>query len=85
MKITRQPPPVLVMIHQIQLENVECFKCDKIKSDERCTHEIKSRSFMERAVFNKKENLCAGNLDQNLRRNLINCHIWSIALCGAEN
>lgn len=23
--------------------------------------------------------------DQNLRRNLINCYIWSIALCGAEN
>ena len=53
MKITRQPHP----IQQKQMENVECFKCDKIKSDERCAREIKSRNVMERAVFNKKENV----------------------------
>jgi hypothetical protein len=85
MKITKQPPLVLVIIHKKQLDNVEYFKNDQIKCDARCTREIKSRIFIAKAAFNKQENLCISKLDQNLRRNLVNCYIRSIALCCAEN
>jgi hypothetical protein len=38
---------------------------------------------MAKAAFNKK-NLFTGKLDLNLRKKLVKCHIWSMALYGAE-
>jgi hypothetical protein len=49
-----------------------------------CTREIKSKIAMEKAAFNKKKTLFTKNLDFNLRKKVLNCYIWSIALCGAE-
>jgi hypothetical protein len=34
--------------------------------------------------FNKKKNLFTSKLELNLRKKLVKCYIWSIALCGAE-
>jgi hypothetical protein len=73
MKITRQPPLILDMMYQKQLENAEYFKYFKIISDERYTREIKSRIFMAKPAFNKMEKLCTSKLEQNLRGNLLNC------------
>jgi hypothetical protein len=39
---------------------------------------------MAKAAFNKKKTLFTSKLDLNLRKNLIKCYIWSIALYGAE-
>jgi hypothetical protein len=39
---------------------------------------------MAKAAFNKKKNLFTGKLDLNLRKKLVKCYIWSIALYGAE-
>jgi hypothetical protein len=39
---------------------------------------------MAKAAFNKKKNLFTSKLDLNLRKKLVKCYIWSIALCGAE-
>ena len=50
---------------------------------ERCTCEIKSRIAMAKAAFNKKKNLFTSKLDVNLRKKLMKCYVWSIALCGA--
>ena len=63
MKITRQPSPVTNMIDQEQLEDVECFKyfSSMLKNDGRCTCEIKSRTFMANAAFNKKKTLLPTN------------------------
>jgi hypothetical protein len=49
-----------------------------------CTREIKSRIAMAKTAFNKKKNLFTNKLDLNLRKKLVKCYIWSIALCGAE-
>ena len=38
---------------------------------------------MGRAAFNKKT-VFTSKLDLNLKRKLVNCHIWSVALYGAE-
>jgi len=37
---------------------------------------------MRKASFNKK-NLFASKVNLNLRKKLVYCYIWSIALCGA--
>jgi len=39
---------------------------------------------MAKAAFNKKRALFTSTLDLNLRKKLVKCYIWSIALYGAE-
>ena len=39
---------------------------------------------MAKAVFNKKKTLFTSKLDLNLRKKLVKCYIWSMALYGAE-
>jgi len=74
------------MIDQKQMENVECFKYlgSMLTNDGRCTREIKSRIAMAKAAFSKKKVLFTSKLDLNLRKKLIKCYIWSMALYGAE-
>jgi hypothetical protein len=55
-----------------------------LTNDGRCTCEIKSRIAMAKAAFNKKKSLFTSTLDLNLRKKLVKCYIWSIALYGAE-
>ena len=39
---------------------------------------------MAKAAFNKKETLFTSKLDLNLRKKLVKCYIWRMALYGAE-
>jgi len=75
------------MIDQKQVENVESFKYlgSILTKDGRCTCEIKCRTAMAKAAFNKKRALFTGTLDLELRKKLVKCYSWSIALYGAEN
>jgi hypothetical protein len=40
---------------------------------------------MAKAEFNKKKNLFTSKFDLNLRKKLVKCYIWSMALYGAES
>jgi hypothetical protein len=53
-------------------------------NDARCAREIKSRTAKVKAAFNKTKTLFTGKLDLNLRKKLVKCYIWSIALYGAQ-
>ena len=52
-----------------------------LTNDGRCTCEIKSRIATEKAAFSEKKTLFTSKLDLNLRKKLIKCYIWSMALC----
>ena len=39
---------------------------------------------MAKGAFNKKKNLFTSKLDLNLRKKLVKCYVWSMALYGAE-
>ena len=39
---------------------------------------------MAKAAFNKKRTLFTGTLDLELRKKLVKCYVWSMALYGAE-
>ena len=39
---------------------------------------------MAKVTFNKKKNLFTSTMDLNLRKKLVKCYIWSMALYGAE-
>ena len=86
MRISRQPFPVQVTTDQTQLKNVECLKHlgSIITHNARCTRRVKSRTAMAKAAFKKKKNLFTSKLDLNLRKKLVKCYTWSIALYGAE-
>jgi hypothetical protein len=65
---------------------VESFKYlgSILTNDGRCTCESKCRIAMAKAAFNKKRALFTSTLDLELRKKLLKCYIWSIALYGAE-
>jgi hypothetical protein len=86
MRISRQPLPVKIMIDQKQLENVEYFKYlgSILTNNGRCTFEIKCRIAVAQAAFNKKRALFTSTLDLELRKKLVKCYIWSVALHDAE-
>jgi len=46
--------------------------------------ETKSRISVVKTTFNKKAHFTS-KLDLNLRKDLVHCYIWYIALYGAEN
>jgi hypothetical protein len=56
-----------------------------LTNDGRGTCEIKCRIVMAKTAFNKKRALFTSTLDLELRKKLVKCYIWSIALRGAEN
>ena len=74
--------PVKIMIDLKQRENVESFKYFGriLTNDGRCTCESKYRITMAKAAFNKKKALFTTTLDLELRKKLVKCYIWSIAL-----
>jgi hypothetical protein len=86
MRISRKPFPVKIMIDQKQQEIVESFKClvSILTKDGRCTCEIKCKNAMAKAAFKKKRALFTSKLDLELRKKVVKCYIWSVALYGAE-
>ena len=55
-----------------------------LTDDGSCTCEIKSRIAMAKAAFNKKKNFFTSKLDLNLRKKLVKCYVWSMAVYRAE-
>jgi hypothetical protein len=55
-----------------------------LTNDRRCTCEIKCRIAMSKAAFKKKRNLFTSTMGLELRKKLVKCNIWSIALYSAE-
>jgi hypothetical protein len=54
-----------------------------LTNDGKSTCEIKCRFAMTKAAFNKKRDLFTNTLDLVLRKKLVKCYVWSIALYGA--
>jgi hypothetical protein len=55
-----------------------------LTNDGRCTCEIKSMIAMAKAAFNKKSALFTSKMDLELKKKLVKCYVWSIALYGVE-
>jgi hypothetical protein len=81
-----QPSPIQIIIDHKYLEIEEYFNYlgNMITDDLVCTREIKSRIAMVKAELNKMKTISTSKLDLNVRKILVKCYIWSIALYGAE-
>jgi hypothetical protein len=86
MTITSQLSPIQMMIDQKQPENTKYFNYlgSMITNDAGCTRDIKFSIATAIAAFNREKTLFTTKLDFNLRKKLVKCYIWSIALYGAE-
>jgi hypothetical protein len=74
------------MIDKKLWQNVKYFSYlgSMITNDASCTLEIKCRFAITKAAFNKEKNLSISKLDLKLRKKLVKCYIWIIALYIAE-
>jgi hypothetical protein len=54
-RISREPSPLWIVVDEKRLKNVEYFNylCSRITNHAICTHEIKSRTTMAKAAFNR--------------------------------
>ena len=77
----KQSPPVHVSKTYGELS--ELF-IHQLMHNGRCTCEIRCRIAMAKTALNKKRALFTSTLDLELRKKLVKCYIWSIALYGAE-
>jgi len=70
------------MMDQKQLDNLEYFDCldSIIASGAICTREIESKI----ALAKQHSTKFISKLDLNVRKNLVKCYMWSIALYCAE-
>jgi hypothetical protein len=55
-----------------------------IADNARRTRDIKYWIAVAKAAFSRKKTFCTSKLDLNLRKKLVKCYIWSIALYGAN-
>ena len=69
-------------MYQKQVENLEYFNYwgSMTTGDGGRTREIKSRIARGKVAFSKNSILLTYQLDLNLRKKIVKCYIWSIAL-----
>jgi hypothetical protein len=81
MRISKQPTQLQIKIDNKSVVNVEVFNYlgSMITNVARCAREIKARIAMTKAAFQKKT-LFTSKLNLELRKKLVKCYIWSIAL-----
>jgi len=65
--------------------NISNILGSTITNGARRTREVKSRIALVQAAFNKEKALFTSKLNLDLKKKLIQCYIWSIALYGAES
>ena len=75
-----------MQIKDESVEQVDSFKylgCN-ISSNLNYCQEVKQRISMAKEAFNRKRSICCGPLEKELRKRLVTCFVWSVALYGAE-
>jgi len=86
MLISREEGRGRIVVDGQELEQVDYFKYlgSILTRDGECTKEIRARIAQAKVAFNRKRTLMTGNLDLKLRKKLVKCFVWSVALYGAE-
>ena len=86
MVIGKKTKKVNMRIRNEALEQVDSFKylgC-AISSNMSCSQEVKRRIAIAKEAFNRKRSIFCGPLEKELRKRLVKCFVWSVALYGAE-
>ena len=65
------------------MESFKYLGCN-ISSNMNCRQEVKQRIAMAKEAVNRKRSILCGPLEKELRKRLVKCFVWSVALYGAE-
>ena len=79
-------PNIHIRIKGESIEQEDSFKylgCN-ISSNMNCCQEVNQRIAMAKKAFNRKRSIFCGLLEKELRKRLVKCFLWSVALYGAE-
>ena len=79
-------PEVKIKVNNRELKEADQFKYlgSVLTRDSYCTREIKMRIVTNKEAFNRKISLLTSKLNIELRKELIRCYVWSIALYDSE-
>ena len=86
MVIGRNPKKIDMRIKDVSVERVDSFKylgCN-INGNMNCCQEVKQRIAMAKEAFNRKRIIFCRPLVKELRKRLVKCFVWSVALYGAK-
>ena len=86
MRVSRSNESLQVKVNNRELKEVDHFKFigSVLTRDGYCTREIKMRISIAREAFNRKMSLLTSKLNIELKKKLVRCYVWSIALYGSE-
>jgi hypothetical protein len=87
MKISRKCGGVVnIILNGARIEQVTkfCYLGSLITEDGRCEAEIRSRIAMAKTAFCKRKELLTRNMNQSVKRWIINAVVWSVLLYGSE-
>ena len=86
MMIASNVEPLNIVIGNTRLEQVDYFKYlgSTITNNGECTNDIRTRIALAKAAFNSRRSLLTGKLHLKLKKKLVKCYVWSVALYGAE-
>ena len=86
MVIGRKPEKIDIRIKGESIEQVVSYKYlgSNISSNQNCCQKVKQRIAMEKEAFNRKNSIFCGPLEKELRKRLVKCFVWSVALYGAK-
>ena len=86
MVIGRKPKKIDKWIKDKSVEQVNSFKylgCN-ISSNLNCSQEVKQRIAMSKEACNRKRSIFCGSLQKELRKKLVRCFVWIVALYSAD-
>ena len=75
-----------IKVNNRELKEVDHFKYlgSVLTRDGYCTREIKMRIVIAKEAFNRTMSLLTSKLNIELKKKLVRCYVWSIALYGSE-
>ena len=86
MVIGRKPKKIDMRITNESVEQVDSFKylgC-MTSNNMNCCQEVKQRIAIAKEAFDRKRSIFCGSLEKDLRKRLMKCFVWTVALYGAE-
>ena len=86
MAIGRKPKKLDMRIKDESVELVDSFKylgCH-VSSNLNCCQEVMQKIAMAKEAFNRKRSIFCRPLEKELRKRLVKCFVWIVALYGAE-
>ena len=86
MRVSRNNESLQIKVSNRELQEVGHSKYlgNVLIRDGYCSREIKMRIAIAKEAFSSKISHLTSKLNIDLKKKLVRCYVWSIALCGSE-